>query len=97
MVNMGILGGSSPCQLQSQTVPKEPSPKALIGAKECIKAAGGRRVGQCGRRNRTESKEMDGLLCAFPLFLVTLTVVKSLRPIFVLQSSKTVTVCLDAS
>ena len=37
-----------------------------MGVKERIEAAGGRRVGQCGRRNRTESKEMDGLLCAFP-------------------------------
>jgi len=88
MVDMGVLGGSGPCQLQRQTVPKEPSPKALMGVKERIEAAGGRRVGQCGRRNGTESGEMDGLLCAFLPFLVTLTVMKSLRPIFILRSLK---------
>src|SRR6266581_7518629 len=41
MVDMGVLGGSGPCQSQSQTVPKEPSPKALTGVKERIEAAGG--------------------------------------------------------
>jgi hypothetical protein len=40
MVDMGVLGGSGPCQSQSQTVPKEPSPKALTGVKERIEAAG---------------------------------------------------------
>src|SRR5258708_7099267 len=34
----GLLGGSAPCQSQSQTVPKEPSPKALMGVKERTEA-----------------------------------------------------------
>ena len=63
MVDMGVLGGNAPCQSQSQTVPKDPSPKALMGVKERIEAAG---KGQCGRGNGRESGEMDGLLCAFP-------------------------------
>ena len=33
-----LLGGSGPCQSQSQTVPKEPSPKALMGVNERTEA-----------------------------------------------------------
>ena len=35
---IGVLGGRGPCQSQSQTVPKEPSPTALMGVKERLEA-----------------------------------------------------------
>ena len=38
MVDMGVLGGNAPCQSQSQTVAKEPSPSTLMGMKERIEA-----------------------------------------------------------
>ena len=40
---IGVLGvgpGRGPCQSQSQTVPKEPSPMSLMGVKERFEALG---------------------------------------------------------
>jgi hypothetical protein len=34
IVETGVLGGRGPCQSQSKTVPKDPSPKVLIGVNE---------------------------------------------------------------
>ena len=40
IADTGVLGGRGPCQSQSQTVPKDPSPKALMGVKERTDAVG---------------------------------------------------------
>ena len=45
----GLLGGSAPCQSQSQTVPKEPSPKALTGVKERTEAVRKSEEVECGQ------------------------------------------------
>ena len=41
---IGVLGGRGPCQSQSQTVPKEPSPTALMGVNERFEAVGDGRL-----------------------------------------------------
>ena len=53
IVDMGVLGGRGPCQSQSQTVAKEPSPKALMGVKERIEAV---KVIMRGERDRVGEK-----------------------------------------
>jgi hypothetical protein len=40
MVDTGVLEGNAPCQSQSQTVPKEPSPNPLMGVKERTETGG---------------------------------------------------------
>ncbi len=42
IADIGVLAGRGPCQSQSQTVPKEPSPTALMGVNERVEAAGDR-------------------------------------------------------
>jgi len=65
MVDMGVLGGRGPCQSQRKTVPKEPSPKDLMGVKERIEAVGKERLVNV-RGKRDGAGERDELLCAFP-------------------------------
>jgi hypothetical protein len=62
----GLLGGSAPCQSQSQTVPKEPSPKALTGVNERTEAV---RESEGLSHDRVETERVrkrNEQLCAFP-------------------------------
>lgn len=41
MADKGVLGGSVPCQSQSQTVPKDPSPTNLSGVYDRVEPGKG--------------------------------------------------------
>ena len=57
MAERGVLGGSVPCQSQSQTVPKEPSPTTLRGV---YVRAEPRERGKRGGGQREEGEKLIG-------------------------------------
>ena len=56
MADKGVLGGSVPCQSQSQTVPKDPSPTSLSGVYDRVEPANRGNGDQLGKTYRGDDE-----------------------------------------
>lgn len=59
MDDNGVLGGSVPCQSQSQTVPNEPSPRTLSGVYDLVEPVPNEYLSSSERRALTALRRAD--------------------------------------